>query len=206
MKKCASKIINYFDRTQFNLATILIGGAGILTVITHFNVPELNMTFIGENPFAIKRDIIENIITWTFTGLAAFALLFQIFAEIFGENWPRRKHSTLYYLWFSVTGLLFVYGLVWLLTICDYRIAKRIWWPKIVQSQKGVFNVAEFLLQQNGLRPDQIELEEKLPNFRTVSFETGLRDLSQIEELLEIPSNGADIETRIARLRPYFEK
>ena len=203
MKRYALKF--HFDRTQFNLVSILIGGAGILTVITHFNVPELNMTFIGENPFAIKRDIIENIITWTFAGLAAFALLLQIFAEIYGENWPRRRHSKLHYSLFSMVGLLFVCGLVWLLTICDYRIAKPIWWPKIVQSQVEVFNAAVLLLEHDGLQPGQIKLEEKLPeSYRTVSFETGMRDLSQIEKLLEIPSDGADIQTRIARLRPYF--
>jgi magnesium-transporting ATPase (P-type) len=207
MKKRVSKLKNHFDRTQFNLATILIGGAGILTALTHFNVPELNMVFLGENPFAIKRDVIEDVVTWTFTSLALVALLLQIFAEVCGESWPQRKHSKLYYFWFSVLGLLLICGLVWLLTICSYRIAKTIWWPKIVQSETELFKSATFLVEHDGWRPDQINLKDKLPeSYRTVNLEAANENISQIEKLLELPSGNADISTRISRLKLIFEK
>ena len=36
------------DRTIINLVSILVGGAGLFTVLTGFNVPELNMNFFLE--------------------------------------------------------------------------------------------------------------------------------------------------------------
>ena len=45
------------DRTILNIVSILIGGAGLVTALTGFNVPQLNMSFWGENPFAVKRDV-----------------------------------------------------------------------------------------------------------------------------------------------------
>ena len=33
------------DRTIINLVSILVGGAGLFTVLTGFNVPELNVIF-----------------------------------------------------------------------------------------------------------------------------------------------------------------
>jgi hypothetical protein len=81
----------FFDRTQYNLFSILLGGAGLLIVLTHFNAPELNYSFIGENPFAIKRDIVEGVLNWVFTAVAVVALLLQLIAEIFGKDWPERE-------------------------------------------------------------------------------------------------------------------
>ena len=207
MKKFTRKFKAKFDRTQFNLVSILIGGAGLLTVLTHFNAPELNMIFLGENPFAVKRDAIEDIITWVFTGLALFALLLQIFAEICGEDWPQRKHTRQYYVWFSIIGCILVAGFVWLLTIVSYQIAKPIWWPKIVQEEAEGFKSVTFLLEHDGWRPDQLNLKEKLPeSYRLVNLEATKERISQIEKLLELPLENADIPTRIARLKPYFDK
>lgn len=89
------------DKTIINLLTILVSGSGLFVVLTKFNVPELNMLFLGENPYALKRDIIDNVMTWTFTSLALFGLLFQVAGEIFGRDVPERIHrggSTCYFL------------------------------------------------------------------------------------------------------------
>jgi hypothetical protein len=60
------------DRTILNLLSLIIGGSGIFVVLTKFNVPELNMSFLGENPFAIKRDAIDNVMTWIFTKVSGY--------------------------------------------------------------------------------------------------------------------------------------
>ncbi|MDF0673185.1 MAG: hypothetical protein P0120_02415 [Nitrospira sp.] len=104
------------DRTLINLLSILVGGAGLFTVLTGFNVPELNMSFWGENPYAVKRDAIDNTMKWMFTLVASLGLVLQIWAEIWGENLPDRLYDSSYYTVFSVIGLVVVGSLVWLLT------------------------------------------------------------------------------------------
>jgi hypothetical protein len=81
------------DRTLLNLTTILISGAGLFAVLTKFSVPELRMAFFGENPFAIKREQIEFVMTWIFTSLAISGLLVQVFKEILGNEIPERLHN-----------------------------------------------------------------------------------------------------------------
>ena len=65
------------DRTLINLASIFVGGAGLFTVLTGFNVLELNMSFFDANPYAIKRDVIENTMKWLFTFVAFIGLMLQ---------------------------------------------------------------------------------------------------------------------------------
>jgi len=62
------------DKTIINLATILISGTGLFVVLTKFNVPELNMSFVGGNPYAVKRDIIEGVMSFVFTYLTLFRI------------------------------------------------------------------------------------------------------------------------------------
>ena len=75
-----------------NLLSFIIGGGGLFVVLTKFNVPELNMMFFGENPFAIKRDTIDTVMTWIFTVMTLIGILLQIYSEILGR--PCRSGST----------------------------------------------------------------------------------------------------------------
>jgi hypothetical protein len=104
------------DRTILNLLSLFIGGSGLFVVLTKFNVPELNMSFLGENPFAIKRDAIENVMTWIFTGVALVGLLLQIFGEIWSDRLPSRQHTIRFYVWFSSASLVAAIAIVFLLT------------------------------------------------------------------------------------------
>ncbi|MFA6472823.1 MAG: hypothetical protein WCU00_12360, partial [Candidatus Latescibacterota bacterium] len=54
----------YIDKTSLNLISILISGAGLFAVLTKYNVPELNMTYLDGNPFAEKREVIDCFMTW----------------------------------------------------------------------------------------------------------------------------------------------
>jgi hypothetical protein len=64
------------------------------------SVPELRMSFFGENPFAIKRDTIDSVMTWSFTLLAISGLVVQGFKEILEANSPIRLHKAKVYLLF----------------------------------------------------------------------------------------------------------
>ena len=97
------------DRTILNLLSLTSGGSGLFVVLTKFNVPELNMSFFGENPFAIKRDAIDNVMTWIFTCLALLGVVLQICGEIWSDRFPERQHQIRFYAWFalgSVAGVI----------------------------------------------------------------------------------------------------
>jgi hypothetical protein len=193
------------DRTMVNLLTILVGGAGIFTALTGFNVPELNYSYIGENPFAAKRDAIQNVMTPLFTSLAMIALLLQVLAGIWGERLSERLHSRRYYLWFSVVVFVSISLLVWILTVAGEGYAKSIWWPKVIAGESEGLKTAEFLIQHDGWRADQMPVKDTLPKEnREVNLQSAVERIEQIEKLLELPPIHADVHARLARLKPYF--
>ena len=81
------------DKTSINLLTILIAGAGLFGALVKFYSPEVNYSFFGENPFLVKRDIIENTMSWIFTLLALSGLLFQAYKEIWGVKIKKTIHN-----------------------------------------------------------------------------------------------------------------
>src|SRR6266513_6422730 len=94
------------DRIILDLISIVLGGIGLLVVLTKFNVPELNATFIGSNPFAVKRDIINSTMTWLFTALTLLGLLVQVGVAIWGNNIEQRVHTPRFYAVFVVGVLI----------------------------------------------------------------------------------------------------
>ena len=200
------------DRTIINLVSILVGGAGLFTVLTGFNVPELNMSFFGKNPYAIKRDAIDNTMKWMFTLVAGLGLALQVFAEIWGDNLPDRLHNSGYYMAFSVVGLVVVGSLVWLLTGVGNRIARWQWQPAIVESQRELFERAKFIVQHDGWTFEQWEKRATLAlaltdgsDYKVKNEQMANQHLNQIEKLLEVESNG-DLGERVARLERMFKK
>ncbi len=190
-----------------NLLTILVGGAGVFTALTGFNVPELNVTYLGENPYAIKRDAIQEVMTWLFAGLAMLALLLQVIAGIWGERLLERVHSKRYYLWFSVVVFIGISFLVCGLTVTGERVAKSIWWPKIKSAQSERFQDAEFVIEHDGWRSEQLVIKSQLPaKHRETNLQSAEEGIADIEKLLELPPVKADIRVRLARLKPYFKR
>ena len=96
------------DQTLINLATILISGVSIFTALTKFNLPETNMSFLGENPFAVKRDIIENVTVWLFSLLALLGLLLQVFKEIHVKTIAERLYKVREYYLVFILGIFIV--------------------------------------------------------------------------------------------------
>src|SRR5437879_7163823 len=103
------------DRTGLNVVSMVLGGAGILTVLTGFNVPQLRMSFWGENPYELKRDAIANAMDWIFAGLTLIGIAIQIVAEIVGDSLPERLYTVHSYVRVTAVSVLATVGLVWLL-------------------------------------------------------------------------------------------
>jgi hypothetical protein len=94
------------DRTSLNVVSLILGGAGLLTVLTGFNVPQTRIAYFGENPYQIKRDAIGGVMAAIFTVVALSGIVMQVIAEVLGESLPTRLHSRDYYLVVSLVSVL----------------------------------------------------------------------------------------------------
>jgi hypothetical protein len=176
------------DRTQINIISILLGGAGLFIVLTGFNVPEVNMTFFDTNPFVVKRNEIESTMKWVFTGVVLCGFLLRLFAEI--SDRPKRSHDWRYYSIFCAGCFIAVVMLVWGVTIVGNLIARSHWEPKVIELQRENFERVKSFAEHDGKADDTKAVK---------------RQLSLIEELLEVESHG-DLRQRIERLQPIFTK
>ena len=197
------------DKTLINLLSILIGGAGLFAVLTKFSVPDLNMTFLGENPFAVKRDSIDKVMTWMFMGLALAGVLIQVLRLIFDDRLAERLHGPWFYALAAVAGVFAVAALVIGLAFTGNKIAKAFWLPKIIESQRELFQSSAFIVEHDGWREDQIPVRQDLQNkefYRQKNYETVNNRLGQIERLLDLPNSSGDLTERLKKLGPYFDR
>ncbi len=195
------------DKTLINLFSILVSGAGLFAVLTKYGVPELNMSFLGENPFAFKRDCIASVMNWMFVSLALLGLLLQAFRLIFENFLPERVHQTYFYVIAFLVGIVAMITLIIAIDFTGKRIAKHFWLPKVIESQAELFRSAAFIVEHDGWREDQLPLIAKQPNakyYRQKNYETAVDRFTQIEKLLELRVSADDLNERVKRLRPYF--
>lgn len=195
------------DKAILNLLTILMTGSGLFAVLTKFKVPELNMMFLGENPYAVKRDIIDSTMTWVFTSLVLIGLLIQVFREILGQSMPERLYTTKFYLLFFAACFVLMSLSLFLLAGLGNWIAKKSWLPAIIESQKEIFHSSLFIVEHDGWREDQLHIKDKLANpeqYRVTNLKTAEERISQIEKLLDLVKTSDDLHARTQQLKPFF--
>ncbi len=207
--KC--KLINGYvsnmDKTLINILTLLISGSGFFVALTKFNVPQVNQSFLGTNPFLIKRDKIDGVMTWTFTLLAISGLLLQFYAEIFGENLQSRLYTQHFYVIFTVFSVVGVITIVFALTKIGRVIARRILQPILVENQKEIFEKAKFIIENDGWTKEQIHHKDTLKrqeNYTEKNFSRAREHIEQIENLLDLKYGNLTIKQRVKELDPYF--
>lgn len=191
------------DKTSLNIISLLIGAAALFVVLTKINVPELNMPFWGENPFAIKRDIIEGVQTWLFSSLALLAALIQLFVHISGYPHDDRKYTKARYS--LIAGLTFISLVIayWPLTSVGSAIARRSWFPVVVAKMDDLFSETRFVVENDGQRKKSVA--SSTPNNpRMTNLEWARSNLDQIERLLDVPPETANLKLRVQRLSRYF--
>lgn len=199
------------DSTMVNIATILLGGAGLFAVLTDFYVPEVNLAFLDGNPFSEKRAIIQTKQAWIFSLLTLVALLLQLWAQVWGAHLAPRLHQTTTYLMASVVGLALLGTLVWGLSSVGYRLARLEWEPKVIESQRTAFEQAQFVATHDGWtvehlqQRDQILREGQAERYRQQNLAYVERNLGFIEDLLEVSASG-DLRQRVVALEPFFKK
>ncbi len=204
-----NKVWGKLDQTTIDLLTILIGGAGLFSVMTKFYSPEVNYSFWGENPFLVKRDIIESVLSWVFTSVGFLGLLLQVYKEICADKIIGRKYKVRFYFKFFVLGFMAMVGIVYILSVTGNAVARQIWQPRIVNSQKEVFESASFITKHNGWREDQLDVKDKLDDpkkYIGANIKTAEDNILQIEKLLGIKARTNSLPERIERLNKYFAK
>ena len=146
--------------------------------------------------------------TWTFTLLAIFGLLIQLYAEIFGTNLQPRIHSQSFYIKFTICFSVVVVAIVFALTKIGRFIAQRILKPILVENQKEVFEKAKFIVENDGWTKEQYPHKDtyKGPeNYIEKNFDQAKKYIEQIENLLDLRCGNLTIKQRVKKLDPYFE-
>jgi hypothetical protein len=180
---------------------------GALTVLTKYNVPQVNQTIFGGNPYAIKRDAIEGTMNWLFSGIALIGVFIQAVAYV--VNLPDRSPSTsapTYAMVFAVSASVVII-LLWLTTCVGYAIARRQWLPTIVEGQLDLFHLTEMLIRNDGLEDRHMALPADDPQREPLIIDGRRRIgeyLTQMEDLLDIAKRTGTQPERLDRLRRAF--
>jgi hypothetical protein len=64
-------------------------------------------------------------------------------------------------------------------------------------------------MEHDGWGADQLNVKDTLSNpesYQRANYKTVETRIGQIEKLLDLPSDIADLKLRVERLKPYFEK
>jgi hypothetical protein len=201
-------VIAPVDRTLINIASIVLGGAGLFTVMTGFNVPETSSSFFGDNPFLIKREAIQSTMDWIFAGVALLALVLQLWAEIIGQGLPDRAHTSSFYAVFGAASLAGVILLVWLLSKFGRAIAKKSWLPRVIAAQRDLFSDADAIVRNDGLTDQEMAVAAEYSGARRAerseaNFRQALQHVGQLERLFEVKAKGS-LTDRVEQLRSVF--
>jgi len=201
--------MNNIDKTILNLLTIIIGGVCLFSVLTRFNSPELSASFLGENPFVIKKNIIENTMFWIFASLALGSLLLQAYKEIIGEKIQTRLYTTKFYFGFFFISVVTMIFITITLTTIGNKVTRFKWEPVIVEKQKELFVMASNIIKNNGWRDDQLPMKDKLDDpekYIKANWQTAESHIFQIEKLLEIQTDEPKtLQERIKKLKKHFD-
>lgn len=204
-----NKIIKKIDKTILNILSGFIVGAGLFAVLTKYKVPEINYSFYGNNPFAIKRDIIDGVLVWYFTIFALSGLILRLISLVCDNNiLHERKYNTKFYLRFSIVMLFLIFLCVPTIGNFGRYTAKRKWFPMIIQNQKEIFLQSKHIIEHDGLSEDQIKQKNLLGDvekYRRINYESTEKKISQIEKLLEVKKRFTQLEDRIKYLERYYK-
>ncbi|MBU0769715.1 MAG: hypothetical protein KJ687_11560 [Proteobacteria bacterium] len=204
-----------FDKKVLDLTSMLLSGAGIFSVLSQFYIPkepkELNMSFWGSNPHAIKyghqlgvKKLIDNI----FLFMAALGLLIQVPSIIYSSKISQTTLTAGEYWFIFCILLLLIIFVVVLISFFAKKRAKKRWLPEIIESQRAAFVQAQDILNNNGWRTDQLATKDSIKDpekYTSINCKTVKEHLSQIENLLEVKFEAKDLKLRIQNLEHYFK-
>src|SRR3989338_6046846 len=143
-------LLRKIDKTILNTISVFIAGAGLFAALTKYKLPEINYSFYNSNPFAIKRDIIDWVLTWYFVIFALLGLVFRLAALICDNNiLCERKHSTKFYIKFSTAMLFLMFLCIPIIGNIGSCTAKRKWFPLVTQNQNELFLQSKYIIEHN---------------------------------------------------------
>jgi hypothetical protein len=90
------------------------------------------------------------------------------------------------------------------LDLAAKQYAKSIWLPVVLKDQSELFNSSESLINQDGLRGKQIK-DKLLSGYPNSTLQAIDDNITRMESLLDLPPTNCDLQSRLARLEPYFK-
>lgn len=192
------------DKTLINLSSLIISGAGLYSALTKYSVPQLNNAFWGLNPFAVKRDIIDSVMTTIFTLLTMIGLILQAFLFVFEDRISERQYDVVFYLWYLAIGAIFISIIVWLLSLFGKWLARCKWKPVIVESQYELYLWTLKVIENGGIYEEVKNANREEIIFS--NYKTADERMEQFESLFEIKQKSEDRIIRINKIGKYFKK
>lgn len=176
------------DKTLVSIIAMVFGAVGLIGAITRFDIPKSKRTVFGENLFLQKENIINGIVTWTFTIYAMIGLFLQI---LLGEiiQLEERLHNTGFYFWALSAALIVITSLIPLIKRLSKWIARDYWVPELVKKARKNYFLAKSLIETK----NEVEKENNPQALKIVDW---------LEDLFEIKSEKQDLMSRLK----YFEK
>jgi hypothetical protein len=197
------------DGVMINLFTLLIGGAGVFSALLKFQARQLHSTFLGSNPFSQKASVIDDVTAKVFVTMAVLGLLIQAYKEIVGPAVPDRIHSTKFYTYFFLLGIVSTSWIVWLCSATGKLIARPIWLPSTVQGQSDIYSSVSQIIKNNGIYDEQAQRkgtkDEPTQEVIDRNFKTAEQRMKQLEKLLEITPTSGTLAERLKRVDPFFK-
>ena len=178
------------DKTLVSIVAMVFGGVGLIGAITRYDIPRAKRSVYGENLFALKENIINSVVTWIFTIYAMVGLIFQIiFGEIF--ELEDRLHNTSFYFWALLAAIIVTMSLIPLMKRMSRWLARDYWLPELIKKAKENFLLAKSFIEKDNA-------DENHPQ--------ALKITDWLEELFEMKSDKADLQSRLKFFEEYFEK
>jgi len=177
------------DKTIIDLISIAITGSGIFAALAEYSSEEINKSYLGSNPHAVKAGIINSVITKFFLAWATLGTLIQVVSIVFEPLIPPRANQPIHYLILFMSLVVFMWLAMKVSVLIAHKVAKRIWYSPAVQSKKASFkNIQESIVKEN---PAVVKSAE--------------HHLADIESLLEINPKSRNLSDRVKILIPIFE-
>lgn len=113
-----------------------------------------------------------------------------------------------FYVLFFAVGAVLMMGIGFVLRKLCMAQARKSWFSKLRNQMRETYESSLFIIENDGWRPDQVEVKETLNNpemYRNANFESADSRIATLQKVFDIPDVSGDRRPKIATLREIFQ-
>ena len=196
------------DQRIFHIINLLISASGVIGLAFKYQLPKADKMFWSDNPYSLKRKIVNSYRTGVFLGWALLGISIELSNNIFSFKLIAGNYRSIDYAILFLIGVILLYVIIYpLLSKLAYNLSKSRWIPLIIEKQSESFQRAKRILEHAGLDPEnplltvtpEAVVQEKEKNYQVVDTE-----IKQIAELLDISIKEFNRTEVFEIIKPYF--